>query len=109
RRYHGQDSFWNLNFGFRVEEELYNLATDSDCLNNMAMDPQYAQLKTDLFATLKSELESEGDPRIAGRGEVFDNYPYAEERVRNFHKRFSAGEAVSAGWVNKDDFEPAHP
>lgn len=109
RRYHGQHTLWDLNFGFRGEEELYDLSVDTDCLNNLATHPQYAQLKTDLFATLKSELESEGDPRIAGRGEVFDNYPYAEEHVRNFHKRLSAGEAVSAGWVNKDDFEPTQP
>lgn len=106
RRYYNQLAFWNLSFGSRDEEELYNLTVDSDCLHNLAADPKHTQMKTDLFATLKRELKSEGDPRIAGRGDVFDNYPYAEERVRNFHKRFSAGEAVSAGWVNEDDFEP---
>lgn len=58
-----------------------------------------AQLKTVRFATLKSTLESEDDPRIRRQREVCANYPYVEEHVRHFLKRFTAIEAVSAKWV----------
>ncbi|PPL04224.1 sulfatase family protein [Parapedobacter indicus] len=108
RRYHGVHTFWELNFGMRPEEELYNLSTDTDCVNNLAKDIQYAQLKTELHEILTKELEAEGDPRIAGNGAVFDQYIYSEERSRNFYERFTAGEDMHAGWVNESDFEPSN-
>src|SRR5690606_38808033 len=106
RRYHGVNTFWELNFGMRPEEELYDLSTDVDCVNNLAENTQYAQLKATLYETLKNELQTEGDPRIAGQGAVFDQYIYSEERSRNFYERFMAGEDIHAGWVNESDFEP---
>ena len=106
RRYHGLQALWELNFGMRPDEELYELAVDSDCVNNLAEDTQYAQLKTELHEILTKELQAEGDPRIAGNGAVFDRYIYAEERSRNFYERFMAGEKLKAGWVEQSDFEP---
>ncbi|MCU0473244.1 MAG: hypothetical protein MUC93_07745 [Bacteroidales bacterium] len=32
---------WNLNFGKRVEEELYNIVTDPECMVNLSGDPEY--------------------------------------------------------------------
>jgi hypothetical protein len=55
-----------------------------------------------LFATLKEQ----GDPRMSGRGEVFDRYPYANVQ-KDFHRRYTSGELKKwiTGWVNKSDFE----
>ena len=36
---------------------------------------------------------------------IFDEYPYASEGTRGFHKRFTSGEKMRAGWVNPGDFE----
>src|SRR5690606_38815157 len=106
RRYHGAQALWELNFGMRPEEELYELAVDSDCVNNLAGSAQYAKLKADLYATLEKELQQEGDPRIAGHGEVFDRYIYSQKGSRNFYERFMAGEELKANWVEESDFEP---
>ena len=42
---------------------------------------------------------------MSGQGHVFDEYPYASPRMRNFYERFMRGEKLSAGWVNPSDFE----
>ncbi len=54
---------------------------------------------------MEQELKMQQDPRMFGNGNVFDNYPYGEPRVRNFYERFMKGEQVKAGWVNESDFE----
>ena len=59
------------------------------------------QLKDDLFTTLKNQ----GDPRMDGKGEIFDNYPYSGKSTDRFYERFMSGEKVKAGWVNPTDFE----
>ena len=53
------------------------------------------------------ELKSQGDPRMFGKGDIFDNYPYSGKSTDNFYQRYMAGEkGLPAGWVNKTDFEP---
>ena len=42
-----------------------------------------------------------------GKGQVFEEYPYAEERMRGFYERYMKGEKLKAGWVNESDFEKA--
>ena len=43
-----------------------------------------SELKTLLFA----ELKNQGDPRILGKGDIFDNYEYADSVTTNFYERF---------------------
>ncbi len=69
------DHFWQLCFGKRPADELYDLATDPDCVKNLAADParsrEVRRLKEELFA----ELTRQADPRLLGRGDAFDHYP----------------------------------
>jgi hypothetical protein len=69
------DRFWQLCFGKRPADELYDLDTDPDCVVNLAADPARAddvrRLRQELFA----ELTRQEDPRVLGRGAVFDEYP----------------------------------
>jgi hypothetical protein len=51
------------------------------------------------------ELREQGDPRMFGNGDVFDNYPYSGTLTDNFYQRYTNGEKVRAGWVNSSDFE----
>jgi N-sulfoglucosamine sulfohydrolase len=105
-RREGRDPrFWNLAFGKRVEEELYDLKHDPDCLRNLENDPKYRVRKEQLRELMERELRAQGDPRQFGRGEIFDRYVYADETTRNFYERFMRGEKVKAGWVNETDFE----
>ena len=101
--------YWNLNFGKRSEEELYNLTEDPECLMNLADNPDHQALKTGLKTQLLHELEDQEDLRVFGRGDIFDTYEYADESTRDFYNRFMCGEihADQAGWVNITDFETA--
>ena len=50
----GNSRFWNLAFGKRPREEFYNIATDPDCMHNLADDP--AQRKT--MDALRAQMEA---------------------------------------------------
>jgi len=99
--------FWDLCFGKRPAEELYNITSDRECINNLADKPEFNSVKQSLNNQLEKELTKQGDPRILGIGDMFDNYIYAEERTRDFYNRYMKGElsADSAGWVDSTDFE----
>jgi hypothetical protein len=67
---------FELGFSKRPAEELYDLSKDPDQLNNVAGKPEYAKVKEKLAATLMAELKATKDPRVLGKGDAFDNYPY---------------------------------
>jgi N-sulfoglucosamine sulfohydrolase len=97
--------FWELSFDKRPPEELYDLEVDPDCVKNLAEDRAHRELKAQLQDQLFSELKAQDDPRMFGKGAVFDEYPYAEERFRNFYERYTKGEKLEPGWVNESDFQ----
>jgi N-sulfoglucosamine sulfohydrolase len=96
---------WELAFGKRPPEELYDLKRDPDCLHNLADVPNRRSLKKLLRQQMERELRAQGDPRLFGRGYIFDQFPYANPEQRNFYERFMRGEKLKAGWVNESDFE----
>jgi arylsulfatase A-like enzyme len=67
---------YDLAFGKRPAEELYDLTKDPEQLRNVASDPQYANARKDLSHRLTNQLRATGDPRVVGGGETFDEYPY---------------------------------
>jgi len=97
--------FWRWAFGKRPSEELYNVAKDPLCLDNLADQPKYERVKTALRDQAFAELKAQDDPRMFGRGDVFDKYPYADDSGRGFYERYMHGEKMRAGWVNPTDFE----
>lgn len=106
RRREGRDTrAWALAFGRRPREELYDLRQDPFCLTNLADDRQHTARLQRLRQQMERELRAQRDPRMFGRGYLFDNYIYADERTRNFYDRFIRGEKPKAGWVNDSDFE----
>ncbi len=54
---------------------------------------------------MEKELLRQGDPRMVGKGYLFDQYPYADDSGRDFYNRFMRGEKMNAGWVSPSDFE----
>ena len=98
-------NFWEISFGKRPAEEFYNIKKDPYCMNNLAENKSYLKDKNALKTHMETELKKQGDPRMFGKGEIFDNYPYGEPKVRNFYKRYMDGEKMKAGWVNESDFE----
>lgn len=99
------DPHWLLCFGKRPPEELFDITNDPDCLNNLAASPAQRERRNELEARLRAELTKQGDPRMAGQGEVFDKYPYAGAE-RGLYERLQRGENVKTGWVNPTDYEP---
>lgn len=80
--------FHELSFGKRAAEELYDIRNDPDCVNNLAMSPEHANRKAELLAQMTKELTAQGDPRILGKGEIFDYYPYCKiDRQQKLYNR----------------------
>lgn len=107
RRANGESRYWDWNFGLKGGEELYHLATDPDCVRNLlgqGQDVRYRGMSDEMRAILEQELQEESDPRVLGQGDIFDQYPYAQDN-RNFYNRFMNGEGLKAGWINQSDIE----
>ena len=104
-RQQGRSQYWQWSFGKRDGEELYDLSRDRDCIHDLVDQESYRLLKEKLKVTLIQELKDEGDPRVFGKGDVFDAYIYSEEQNRHFYERFMRGEDVKAGWINQSDIE----
>lgn len=69
------DNYLNLCFGKRETEELFNIEEDGECINNLAQDGKYGEIKEKLRAKLDEKLEQTGDPRFFGNGDIFESYP----------------------------------
>ncbi|MFG0240836.1 MAG: heparan N-sulfatase, partial [Gimesia chilikensis] len=107
RRDGSQQQFWELAFGKRPSEELFAIDDDQECMTNLAETPEYQKVKQALKQQLEAELKAQQDPRMTGKGGVFEAYQYSDPRTRNFYERYMGGEPLKAGWVNKTDFEAA--
>ena len=105
RTHSDQNHFWQWSFGKRPEAEMYNIKKDPECLNNLTQRRRFSKRKKALRKQLVEELREEGDPRMSGRGHIFDDYEYAHPASVGFYERFMAGEKMRAGWVNESDFE----
>ncbi len=97
------DRFWQLNFGLRPGDELYDLRNDRDCVRNLAADPAHTARLTALRQRMETILKAQEDPRMAGRGHVFESYK--PTNGDGFYEKFMRGEKPNAGWVSETDFE----
>jgi arylsulfatase A-like enzyme len=68
------DVYWQHAFGKRPGEQLFDVAKDPDCVNNLAADPAFTAKANELREKLLAELKHQKDPRVLGHGDVFDNY-----------------------------------
>ena len=76
----GFDEHYRMSFGKRPAEELYRVASDPECVHDLAGDPAHAEAKKSLRAELQRLLASDGDPRALGQAWVFDTYDYTGSR-----------------------------
>ena len=72
---HPDFRFYEMSFGKRKQEELYDMQQDPDCINNLAGKPELKAIKTALWEQLRKELTEQEDPRMIGNGDIFDFYP----------------------------------
>ena len=67
---------FEIAFGKRPAEELYDLSQDPWQMTNVAADPRYSERKAKLRAELDHYLAETSDPRATGKGAEFDRYYY---------------------------------
>lgn len=67
---------YELSFGMRPAEELYDLRRDPDQLVNVAGDPRFTPARERLWRELRAELATSGDPRIVGGADDLETHPY---------------------------------
>jgi len=104
RRKKGIRKYWQMNFGKRQSEEMYNIIKDPFCMNNLVDNEDLKTLKSKMKAEMTRKLTEQKDPRILGKGDVFDNYPYAGA-VHDFYNRYMSGEKIPTFWVSDTDFD----
>lgn len=68
--------FFNLTFGKRPAEELYDLRKDPGEIENRAASPEYATIKRQLAERLRQWRESTGDSRMMRDDDRWDRFPY---------------------------------
>ncbi|MGQ9730077.1 MAG: sulfatase family protein [Candidatus Zipacnadales bacterium] len=68
--------FFEMAFGKRPEEELFDLRNDPNQLTNVAADPKYALVKQQLAAQLEAQMTITGDLRPLGGAELWDTCEY---------------------------------
>lgn len=59
----------------RSEAELYDIAKDPSCMNNLANDPAYKKTVADLKKRLFTKLKKTSDSRISKNPEIWESYP----------------------------------
>lgn len=96
-------TYWKMNFGKHPKEELYQVSTDEECVYNLAKKKEFQKIKKELKKILIAELKKQGDPRIFGKGDIFDKYP--PNKGAGFYEKYMKGEKVDSGWINDADFE----
>ncbi len=69
---------YDLTFGKRQAEELYDLAKDPEQIKNVAGDPAYATSLAKMSAQLLATLKEAGDPRIGPAPVKFELPPFAQ-------------------------------
>ena len=62
REEHDVEPLYQLAFGKRPREELYDLNADPDYMTNVADDPNYEPIRAALETRLMAILEAENDP-----------------------------------------------
>lgn len=105
RRKKGKSNYWNMSFGKFPAEELYQVSNNQECMENLAQKPEYTDVKNQLIKQMTKKLKKDEDPRMFGKGDIFDSYPYSEDSW-NFYNRFMSGEKLKAGWIENTDYDP---
>ncbi|MEO6809039.1 MAG: sulfatase [Isosphaeraceae bacterium] len=78
------DEHYRQCFGKRPADELYRMDKDPDCVNNLADQPDLQDVKHRLKAEMEASLRADKDPRVLGRGEVFESYNYVGPRRHSY-------------------------
>lgn len=71
----GVRELFELTCGKNPPEQLYDIARDPGCLRNLAGSPEFGAVLEELRRELETTLREQQDPRVLGRGDIFESYP----------------------------------
>lgn len=74
--------YFNLVFGKRPAEELYDLRSDPDQVKNLAGKPEFERVRKSLRARVDKWMKDTGDPRAAGRTDFWDKVTYTGAKAK---------------------------
>ncbi len=97
RKEEGEELCWQKCFGKRPAEELYDIDADPFCMENLAGEPEHAEVKASLRQELEAELRATGDPRILGNGDVFETHEYVGDAPHSW-AHYQAGDWQPQGY-----------
>ena len=89
--------YYDLSFGKRQPDELYDLRRDPEGVNNLAGDLFYAKTLEEMRTKMMAMLRDEKDPRALGNAAIFDTYQYVGARRKGYETWLRAQEAKAAG------------
>ena len=78
--------FFHLAVDKRPEWEFFNVKDDPESLNDLADDPDHAQVFAEYQKKLSDTLTDTRDPRLVGYGQVWEDYPRTAVPMRQFSK-----------------------
>jgi N-sulfoglucosamine sulfohydrolase len=70
----------------RPAEEFFDIINDPACLYNLAEDPAFRAELNRHRELLGGYLMKTNDPRVTGKGDIFETYPRLRGSIRNFPK-----------------------
>jgi len=104
---HRNDPMWQpafeLAYGKRPAEELYDLKIDPQQVNNLATDPGYQAVRETLRNRLLSELRQTGDPRLVDDGAFFENPPLSGPPAGSRGEEAVTPEQLRSGRLSDND------
>ena len=69
-------ALFEISFGKRQAEELYDMKSDPDQIVNLAAEPKWQTAKTALSAKVDAWMRETHDPRVDPATNVWDTFPY---------------------------------
>ncbi len=89
--------YYDLSFGKRLPDELYDLRRDPQGVNNIAHDLAYAGTLESLRSRMMALLKEDQDPRALGNAYIFDTYQYTAGRGKSYDAWLKAQEEKLSG------------
>ena len=75
RKEAGVSALFEQGFGKRPEQELFDVAKDPGCRNNLAGMAAHENVRKSMRTALEKALTEQKDPRLLGDGDVWESYP----------------------------------
>ncbi len=89
--------FFDAAFGKQPAEQLFDIRTDPGCMKNLAGSPAHAAVLKKLRAQLEKTLLEQQDPRMLGKGDIWESYP-----------RFSPMRPQLGGFAEQGKYNPKY-